>query len=48
VLWGLAPDGAAGVACALDILRWELRTPMALSGQTSVKNLDRDLVFRVD
>jgi 4-hydroxymandelate oxidase len=48
VLWGLAADGAAGVACALDILRGELRTTMALSGQTSVKNLERDLVFRVD
>ena len=48
VLWGLAADGAAGVACALDILRWELRTTVALSGQTSVKNLGRDLVPRVD
>ena len=48
VLWGLAADGAAGVACALDILRRELRTTMALAGQTSVKNLDRDLVFPVD
>ena len=38
----------AGVACALDIMRRELRTTMALAGQTSVKNLDRDLVFRVD
>jgi isopentenyl diphosphate isomerase/L-lactate dehydrogenase-like FMN-dependent dehydrogenase len=48
VLWGLAADGAAGVACALDILRRELRTTMALAGQTSVKGLDSDLVFRVD
>jgi len=48
ILWGLAADGAAGVASALDILRRELRTTMALAGQTSVKNLDRDLVFRVD
>jgi isopentenyl diphosphate isomerase/L-lactate dehydrogenase-like FMN-dependent dehydrogenase len=47
-LWGLAADGAAGVACALGILRTELRTTMALSGQTSVKGLGRDLVFRVD
>jgi len=44
ILWGLA----AGVACALDILRREFRTTMALAGQTSVKNLERDLVFRVD
>jgi isopentenyl diphosphate isomerase/L-lactate dehydrogenase-like FMN-dependent dehydrogenase len=47
-LWGLAADGAAGVACALGILRTELRTTMALSGQTSVKGLAPDLVFRVD
>jgi isopentenyl diphosphate isomerase/L-lactate dehydrogenase-like FMN-dependent dehydrogenase len=48
VLWGLAPHGAAGVACALDILRQELRTTMALAGQTNVKTLERNLVFRVD
>jgi 4-hydroxymandelate oxidase len=47
-LWGLAADGAAGVACALGILRTELRTTMALSGQTSVKGLSPDLVFRAD
>jgi isopentenyl diphosphate isomerase/L-lactate dehydrogenase-like FMN-dependent dehydrogenase len=48
VLWASAADGAAGIACALDILRCELRTTMALSGQTNVKNLDRGLVLRVD
>src|SRR5262249_6739366 len=48
VLGGLAADGAAGVACALDILRRELRTTMALAGQTTVKGLGRDLIFRVD
>ena len=48
VLWGLAADGAAGAACALDILRRELRTTMALCGQTSVKGLHPDLVFRVE
>ena len=48
VLWGLAADGAAGVACALGILRRELRTTMALCGQTSVKSLSPDLIFRVD
>jgi isopentenyl diphosphate isomerase/L-lactate dehydrogenase-like FMN-dependent dehydrogenase len=47
-LWGLAADGAAGVACALGILRTELRTTMALSGQTSVKGLTPDLIFRAD
>ncbi len=48
VLWGLAADGAAGVACALAILRRELRTTMALSGQTSVKGLSPDLILRAD
>src|SRR5258708_1122389 len=48
ILWGLAADGATGVACALDILRRDLRTTMGLSGQTSVKSLSPDLVFRVD
>ena len=47
-LWGLAADGAAGVACAMDILRRELRTSLALAGQTSVRGLTRDAVFRVD
>ena len=46
-LWGLAADGAAGVACAMDILRRELRTTMALCGQTTVTRLDPELVFRV-
>ncbi|PYO51747.1 MAG: hypothetical protein DMD83_27140, partial [Candidatus Rokuibacteriota bacterium] len=43
VLWGLAADGAAGVACALGILRRELRTTMALCGQTNIKGLSPDL-----
>ena len=47
-LWGLAADGANGVACALGILRRELRTTMGLCGQTSVKGLAPDLIFRVD
>jgi isopentenyl diphosphate isomerase/L-lactate dehydrogenase-like FMN-dependent dehydrogenase len=47
-LWGLAADGAAGVACTMDILRREIRTSMALAGQTSVRSLTRDVVFRVD
>jgi isopentenyl diphosphate isomerase/L-lactate dehydrogenase-like FMN-dependent dehydrogenase len=33
---------------ALDILRDELRRDMALCGQTSIKRLPRDCVFRVD
>jgi isopentenyl diphosphate isomerase/L-lactate dehydrogenase-like FMN-dependent dehydrogenase len=47
-LWGLAVDGATGVACALDILRRELRTSMALAGQTRARGLTPDVVFRVD
>jgi isopentenyl diphosphate isomerase/L-lactate dehydrogenase-like FMN-dependent dehydrogenase len=47
-LWGLAADGAAGVACALDILRHELKTTMALCGQTRITRLDPELVFRVE
>jgi glycolate oxidase len=46
-LWGLAVGGAEGVANAMDILRAEVRTTMGLAGQTSVKRLGRDLVFRV-
>jgi isopentenyl diphosphate isomerase/L-lactate dehydrogenase-like FMN-dependent dehydrogenase len=48
VLWGLAADGADGVASALDILRGELRTSMGLCGQTSVRKLRPDSIFKVD
>jgi isopentenyl diphosphate isomerase/L-lactate dehydrogenase-like FMN-dependent dehydrogenase len=47
LLWGLAADGADGVACALDILRQEIRTSMGLCGQTSVRTLRPDLVLPV-
>jgi isopentenyl diphosphate isomerase/L-lactate dehydrogenase-like FMN-dependent dehydrogenase len=47
-LWGLAADGAPGVARALNILREEVWTAMGLAGQTSIARLARDLVFRVD
>jgi isopentenyl diphosphate isomerase/L-lactate dehydrogenase-like FMN-dependent dehydrogenase len=47
-LWGLAADGAAGVACSLDILRRELGTTMALCGQTSVRGLKPEMVFAVE
>ena len=47
-LWGLAADGGAGVAAALGILRTELRTTLALCGQTSVRALTPDLISRVD
>jgi isopentenyl diphosphate isomerase/L-lactate dehydrogenase-like FMN-dependent dehydrogenase len=48
ILWGLAADGADGVASALDILRQELRISMGLSGQTSVRHLRPDSVLKVD
>jgi isopentenyl diphosphate isomerase/L-lactate dehydrogenase-like FMN-dependent dehydrogenase len=48
ILWGLAADGADGVAAALDILRQELRTSLGLCGQTSVRNLHPDQIFKVD
>jgi isopentenyl diphosphate isomerase/L-lactate dehydrogenase-like FMN-dependent dehydrogenase len=47
ILWGLAADGADGVACALDILRQELRTSLGLCGQTSVRGLRPDQIIRV-
>jgi glycolate oxidase len=47
-LWGLAADGAAGVARVAEILREELSTTLAMSGQTSIKGLKPDYVFRVD
>ena len=48
ILWGLAADGAPGVACALDILRSEIRTTLGLCGQTSVRGLRPDLILRTD
>ena len=47
VLGGRGADGADGVACALDILRTELRTSLALCGQTRVKDLSPDLLVSV-
>src|SRR2546426_771060 len=48
VLWGLAADGAAGVARAFEILREEVRTTMGLCGRTRIADLTPDLIFRVD
>jgi len=47
-LWGLAAGGGGGVARVMEILREELSTTLALSGQTSIKGLKPDYVFRVD
>jgi glycolate oxidase len=47
-LWGLAADGAAGVARAFEILRDEIRTTMGLCGRTKIADLKPDLIARVD
>jgi isopentenyl diphosphate isomerase/L-lactate dehydrogenase-like FMN-dependent dehydrogenase len=47
-LWGLAADGASGVANALQILRHEVQTAMGLCGRTNIASLTPDLIFRVD
>jgi len=47
-LWGLAADGAAGVAAAFELLREELRIAMALCGRTKIADLKPDLIFRAD
>ena len=43
-LWGLAAGGEPGVRRALDLLRDELETSMALAGCPSVRAVERDLV----
>ncbi|MBI1847840.1 MAG: alpha-hydroxy-acid oxidizing protein [Candidatus Rokubacteria bacterium] len=48
VLWGLGADGAPGVGRALEIFREEIRTSLALCGQTSVKGLRPDLIVPCD
>jgi glycolate oxidase len=47
-LWGLAADGAAGVARAFEILRDEITTTMGLCGRTKISELTPDLIVRVD
>jgi 4-hydroxymandelate oxidase len=44
-LHGLAIGGAAGVARVLEILRFELRTAMALTGRTSIAEIDRSVIW---
>jgi 4-hydroxymandelate oxidase len=46
-VWGLAVAGADGVARVLDLLHTELLLAMALSGRTSVADIDRSLVSEV-
>ncbi len=44
VLWGLAVDGAGGVARVLELLRREFDLALALCGCPSVSDVDRSLV----
>lgn len=44
VLWGLAVNGAEGVADVLQMLQRELMWAMALSGRSSIGSIDRGLV----
>jgi 4-hydroxymandelate oxidase len=44
-LHGLALGGAAGVARVLEILRAELTSAMALTGRTSVAEIDRSVIW---
>jgi isopentenyl diphosphate isomerase/L-lactate dehydrogenase-like FMN-dependent dehydrogenase len=47
-LWGLAADGAEGVARAMAILREEIMTTMGLSGHTRIAELTPDLIVRAE
>ena len=44
-LWGLAYNGKEGVLKTLDILRKELDSVMALSGNTDLTTIGRDLIL---
>ena len=48
LLYGLAADGENGVTRAINILRGELDTTLALMGRTSVRELDRSVLQRHD
>jgi glycolate oxidase len=48
MLWGLAVDGAAGVARVCEIMRDELTINMGLCGRTKIADLTSDLIFRAD
>ena len=45
VLWGLAYNGKDGVAQTLDILRKEFDSAMALSGNTNIMTIGKDLIM---
>lgn len=44
LLWALAANGEAGASLALEMLREELRTAMALSGVSTLRQVGRELV----
>jgi 4-hydroxymandelate oxidase len=44
-LFGLAVDGSNGVARIVQILRTELEMAMALTGRTSLKAIDRSVLW---
>jgi isopentenyl diphosphate isomerase/L-lactate dehydrogenase-like FMN-dependent dehydrogenase len=44
IVWGLAVDGAAGVAAVLRMLRAELERDLTLCGRCRVSDVDRSLV----
>ena len=48
LLYGLAADGENGVTRAINILRGELDTTLALMGRTSVRGLDRSVLIQHD
>jgi hypothetical protein len=45
-LYGLAVNGADGVSHILQILRRELEMAMALTGRTSIKEIDASVIWR--
>jgi 4-hydroxymandelate oxidase len=44
-VYGLAVAGAEGVTAVIEILRKELEMAMALTGRTSIKDIDRSVIW---
>jgi L-lactate dehydrogenase (cytochrome) len=47
-LYGLGAMGEAGVTQAIELIRRELSVSMALTGQTDVRNITTDVIWRSD